>query len=335
MKRGPKRRKQGRRYVRNVICTNWGHTNGSEGLRLTEDTMLAMGGLGLVDVVDDTTFRVNAITRHMIEVPSSIHGMLHFTTEPLWAAAFLMRKLQDTKFEYPFQENKTPTQYGYKLIGEDRFATEHTYSIMQSQGRMPSFNLFMEGKFGSFGTMPERLKRFGYDLEHVLRSKESDIAVVDVGGGRGEMLLEVKRAFPHLKKENLVLQDYHPDQINAEEVTITHWDFKDDSPEGIRGATVYSLTHIYHNLSDLEALRLMKKISDAMAPYSRMLIHEFSKNATYGKMHATMIELYAGRLRSSREWKQMADMVGLEVTFEAYAVAGEGLVEMRKLNRSQ
>ena len=76
----------------------------------------------------------------------------------------------------------------------------------------------------------------------------------------------------------------------------------------------------------------MKKISDAMTPYSRLLINEFSKNTTYGKMHATMIELYAGRIRSSREWKQMASIAGLEVTFEAYPIAGEGLVEMRKMS---
>ena len=242
-----------------------------------------------------------------------------------------MRQLRDTNFEYPFRENKTPTQYGYKLIGEEGFSNAHTYSIMHTQGRMPSFNIFMEGKFGKFGTMPDRVKSFGYNLETVLKSTDSHIAIVDIGGGRGEMLLEVKEAYPYLSKENLVLQEYHPDSQNADRLTVTHWDYKDDSPEPISGALVYSLTHIYHNLSDLEALRLMKKVSSAMAPYSRMLIHEFSKNSTYGKMHATMIELYAGRIRSSREWKQMAEMVGLEVTFEAYPIAGEGLVEMRKL----
>ncbi|RMD41472.1 hypothetical protein DV735_g3636, partial [Chaetothyriales sp. CBS 134920] len=228
----------------------------------------------------------------MAAVPSSIHGILHFTTEPLWAAAFLMRQLQATKFEYPFREKETPMQYGYKLVGEDRFATEHTYSIMAMQGRMPSFNRFMEGKFGSFGTMPERAKRLGYDLDAVLLRNDSEIAVVDIGGGRGEMLLEVKRAYPRLTKQSLILQDYHPELVNAEELTVMNWNFKDnDSPQPIQGALVYSLTHIYHNLSDLEALRLMKKIAAAMAPHSRMLIHEFSKNATYGKMHATMIEL--------------------------------------------
>ena len=54
-----------------------------------------------------------------------------------------MRQLQDTKFEYPFREKETPTQYGYKLLGEDRFVNEHTYSIMSMQGRMDSFDQSM------------------------------------------------------------------------------------------------------------------------------------------------------------------------------------------------
>ncbi|RMZ86175.1 hypothetical protein DV737_g232, partial [Chaetothyriales sp. CBS 132003] len=274
------------------------------------------------------TFNVNQL-RHFVSKFATHNGLIKMSN-PGAVLASTVTALHETKFEYPFQENQTPTQYGYKLIGEERFAKEHTYSIMQMQGRMPSFNLFMEGKFGRFGTMPERVRRFGYDLDAAVLRDDSEIAVVDIGGGRGEMLLEVKKAYPHLTKQNLIVQDYHPELVNAEEVTMTHWDFKDDSPQRIRGALVYNLTHIYHNLSDLEALRLMKKIADAMAPHSRMLIHEFSKNSTYGKMHATMIELYAGRLRSSREWKQMAEMVGLEVTFEVYPVAGEGLIEMRK-----
>ena len=88
------------------------------------------------------------------------------------------------------------------------------------------------------------------------------------------MLLEVKAAYPYLGKQSLVLREYHPNQQNADKLTVPRWDFKDDSPQPISSALVYSLTHIYYNLPDLEALRLMKKVSDAMAPYSRMLIHE-------------------------------------------------------------
>lgn len=244
-----------------------------------------------------------------------------------------MRQLKDSNFSYPFDENHTPTQYGYKLIGEERFANEHAYSIMQMQGRMPSFNAFMEGKFGSFGAMPARVKGFGYDLDSALTDGDDEVVIVDIGGGRGQMLLEVKEAFPHLDKKNLVLQEFGPDDVNSDQLTVMHWDFKSNSPQPIKGASVYSLTHIYHNLPDLEALALMKKIAEAMGSCSRMLIHEFPKNATYGKMHATMIELYAGRIRSSREWKQMAALAGLEVTFEAYPLAGEGLIEMQRLDR--
>jgi hypothetical protein len=109
------------------------------------------------------------------------------------------------------------------------------------------------------------------------------------------------------------------------------WDYKSEAPQLVVGALNYSLTHIFHKLSDLDALQLMQKISKAMAPHSRLLIHELSKNTNYGNMHAAMIEQFGGRERSSKEWKQMASMAGLKVTFEAYPAAGEGLVEMRKL----
>ncbi|KAL1999697.1 hypothetical protein VTN02DRAFT_4148 [Thermoascus thermophilus] len=242
-----------------------------------------------------------------------------------------MRKLVDTGFEYPFKEADTPMQYAYKLMGDEELAREHTYSIMQRQGRMDSFNRFMEGKFGKFGKMPERVKSFGYDLDAAVSGTESPVVMVDIGGGRGEMLLEVKEAYPHLQPHNLVLQEFNPDIGRVPGVTMMEWNFKDGSPQPVRGALNYSLTHIFHNLPDLDALELLQKIATAMAPYSRLLIHEFSKDIKYGNMHATMITLYAGRERSSSEWKRMAALCGLQVTFEAHPPAGEGLIEMRKI----
>lgn len=242
-----------------------------------------------------------------------------------------MRKLVDSKFEYPFRELDTPTQYGYKLLGETEFAKEHTYSIMARQGRMDSFNQFMEGKFGKFGKMPERVKSFGYDLDAAVSGTESSVVMVDIGGGRGEMLLELKEAYPSLDASALVVQEFNPDIGSVPEVTQMEWNFKTDSPQPVNGALNYSLTHIFHNLPDLDALDLMQKVSRAMAPYSRLLIHEFTKNKNYGKMHATMINLYGGRLRASAEWKRLAALSGLKMTFESYPEVGEGLIEMRKL----
>jgi hypothetical protein len=178
--------------------------------------------------------------------------------------------------------------------------------------------------------MPNRVKSFGYNLDAAISGTESPIVWVDIGGGRGEMLLELKEAYPKLDKSALVLQEFNPEIGSVPQVTQMEWDFSSDTPQPVRGALNYSLTHIFHNLPDLDALELMQKVSKAMGKHSRLLIQEFTKNKSYGKMHATMITLYGGRLRSSLEWKRLADICGLKVTFEAYPEAGEGLIEMRK-----
>lgn len=241
-----------------------------------------------------------------------------------------MRKLVDSNFEYPLKECDTPSQYAYKLMGDEKLANEHTYPIMHAQGRMASFNAFMEGKFGKFGSMPDRVRGFGYDLDAAVAGP---VVMVDIGGGKGEVLLELKQAYPHLQTHQLVLQEFNAEIKDVPGLTMMDWDYKSEIPQAVRGALMYSLTHIFHNLPDLDALQLMRKISDAMALHSKLLIHEFPKNKTYGKMHAAMIVQYGGRERSSKEWHQMAMMAGLKVTFEKYPMFGEGLVEMRKIDQ--
>lgn len=202
---------------------------------------------------------------------------------------------------------------------------------MAKQGRLDSFNTFMAGKFGKFGTMPARVKAFGYDLDGAISGTESPIVMVDVGGGTGEMLLELKAAYPRLRAESLVVQEFQTELKTLDGgISLQEWNFK-TSPQPIRGALNYSLTHILHNNSDIEALALLRRLADAMEAHSRLLVHEFTKNTNYGNMHAAMIGLYAGRLRSPAEWRQMAEIVGLEITFEFHPEAGEGLIEMRKV----
>lgn len=43
--------------------------------------MFAMAGLGFVDMVDSEidTYRANAVTDHIVAVPSAIHGMIHLS----------------------------------------------------------------------------------------------------------------------------------------------------------------------------------------------------------------------------------------------------------------
>ncbi|THC94275.1 hypothetical protein EYZ11_006248 [Aspergillus tanneri] len=204
---------------------------------------------------------------------------------------------------------------------------------MAAEGRMPSFNKFMVGKFMKTSTMPERVKKLGYDLQHILSDPEvsTSVAMVDIGGGSGELLLEVKETFPYLKASELVVQEFNDAIVDVPGITLATWDFKGNSPQPIKGALIYNLGHVVHNLPDLEAVNLLQKISEAMANYSRLLIHEFSKNVNNGKLHTTMVVLFGGRHRTPSEWHQLAALAGLRVTFEAYPSFGAGLIEMRKL----
>ncbi|KAJ5112930.1 hypothetical protein N7456_001464 [Penicillium angulare] len=306
--------------------------NGAEiSPRLISDTLYIMSGLGLLDRVDEDSFSPNAITRHMaIDMPSSQHGALHFTTEGMLAGAFLLKKLQDQNFAYPFNEANGPVQYAYEQMGQKELSKQHTYSIMESEGRMNSFNIFMEGKFLKFQTFPDRAKSIGYDLRAAL-SEPGSVAMVDIGGGRGELLLEVQAAFPHLTAENLLLQEFNADIEEVPGLSLMEWNYKISPEQPITGARIYSLQHILHNLPDLDAVALLQKLSRAMSFTSRLLIIEYAKNATYTHLHASMIALYGGRERSATEWRQLAQVSGLEVSFEAYASKGESLVEMRKI----
>ncbi|KAI9038118.1 putative O-methyltransferase [Aspergillus affinis] len=297
------------------------------------DTLFAIAGLEFVDVTSDELYCANDITRHLAAFPSAQHGVLHFATEALLGAAFLMPKLKAQNFAYPFEELDTPIQYAYRRMGNERLAQKHTYSIMAEQGRMDSFNTFMVGKWMKIDSVPERLKSVGYDLQSVLDEGTANRSqtMVDIGGGRGQLLLEIKEAFPQLKASDLVVQEFNHDLGDIEGVTLVEWDFKaENSPQPIKGALVYHLAHVLHNLPDLEAARLLQKISQAMAPHSRLLIHEFSKNESFAKLHATMIVLYGGRERSSSEFQQLAALAGLKVTYEVRPEVGDGLIEMRK-----
>ncbi len=44
--------------------------------------------------------------------------------------------------------------------------------------------------------MPERVERFGYDLDSTITSNESDVVMIDVGSGRSKMLLKSRKLKP-------------------------------------------------------------------------------------------------------------------------------------------
>jgi hypothetical protein len=245
-----------------------------------------------------------------------------------------MKQLVNTDFKYPFEECQAPFQYAHRSM-KSSFAHEHAYTIMEHTGRLDSFNTFMTGKFGRGETMPDRVQKLGYDLAGLLsasRQSELPTTIVDIGGGRGELLLEIKNAFPFLEKRDLVLQEFNAELGDLPGVTEMPWNFKEEGREQpIKGALIYSLAFVLHNLSDHEAVKLLRKLAVVMSPHSRLIIQELSKNMVSATTHGAMIAMYGGRERTSAEWNDLAAGAGLMITFEKYPPVGECLVEMRQV----
>ena len=254
------------------------------------------------------------------------------STEMMLGATFLFPMLKATNFEYPFRECETPMQYAHKLMGNEEYSKKHTYSIMSDEGRMDSFNSFMVGKFFKSPSSSERLQKLQYDLGAVLKSgPPTATKMVDIGGGRGEMLLELKEAFPQLQAKDLVVEEFNDDLGDVPGITQVQWNFKDESnPQPIKGALIYHLAHVLHNLPDLDAVRLLQRISEAMEQHSRILIHELTKSKDMALLHAAMMILFGGRERTPEEFRKLGEAAGLKITFEAFPPFGDGVIELMK-----
>ena len=70
--------------------------------------------------------------------------------------------------------------------------------------------------------------------------------VVDIGGGQGELLLELREAYPQLRKRNLILEEFNAAANPRADVTAMVWNFKGLGPQPIVDADVYNVIHICH-----------------------------------------------------------------------------------------
>lgn len=77
------------------------------------------------------------------------------------AGAFFVRQLENSNFKYPFEEPRTPFRYAYKLTGKDELAMQHKCSILNHEGGMSSFNIFMNDKIGKIPQYARAYKSLG------------------------------------------------------------------------------------------------------------------------------------------------------------------------------
>ena len=152
-------------------------------------------------------------------------------------------------------------------------------------------------------------------------NREDRILAVDVGGGRGMAMLELRKNCPNLKG-NLILQDrpYVLDEISDEDlpgVTKMLHDFFTPQPAQSHGAQVYYIRRVMHDWQDAEAVQILKNIVPAMAKDSKILVSDMALSEPVTERDSgaiwldTMLLAIGGKERTKKDWETLGAQAGL------------------------
>ncbi|KAK0101069.1 hypothetical protein ONS96_006298 [Cadophora gregata f. sp. sojae] len=193
-----------------------------------------------------------------------------------------------------------------------------------------------KGIFDILEEQPERMKMFNsamaiqatLGLKDVLltypfdklEANEDGVVLVDVGGGKGQVINEIQTVYPNLHG-SIILEDMEivlqGGTIVPDEIIKQPYDFfKEEQP--IKGSN-YFLKSILHDWPDSSCLQILKSLAPAMrgSPSSRLLLCELvlpDRNPTIGQVLRDMNMLViAGKERNKLQWEKLLGLAGYKV----------------------
>ncbi|KAK3936818.1 Demethylsterigmatocystin 6-O-methyltransferase [Diplogelasinospora grovesii] len=182
-------------------------------------------------------------------------------------------------------------------------------------------------------TGPDALYDLGW-LGEEAQARKDGAAVVDVGGGLGQLLKDVIREVPGIRPRQCVLQDREEVINEAKEVgdealkdveMIAH-DFH--TPQPVKGALVYLLRRILLDYSDELAAGILRQLAEALPEdelNARVIIMEerLLDTPTPQNRIVDMVMLnLGGKLRNEKMFAELARAAGLRMV-RFYAREGD------------
>lgn len=168
-------------------------------------------------------------------------------------------------------------------------------------------------------------------------STYSEVLLVDVGGGLGHDLQDLRKRYPGIPGK-LVLQD-RAEVVSEISTTTTDQTFQAIShdfftPQPVKGARAYYLHSVLHDWSDDDCVKILEALKPALKEgYSTVLINELvvpSQKAEWPvtSMDHLMMVLGGMRERTEAEWRALLKRAGFKV-LKIYSVdmGSESLIE--------
>jgi 2,7-dihydroxy-5-methyl-1-naphthoate 7-O-methyltransferase len=194
------------------------------------------------------------------------------------------------------------------------------YEELARTGRAASFDALMAAQVRA--NAEELAGRYAWDsVEHV----------VDVGGGTGEMLRTLLTAHPHLRGTLVDLPQVVAEVEAVERLDVVAGSFFEDP---LPRADAYLLSQILHGWPDQGAAQILRRCADAGGDHSRLLLVEGviseRPSADEASFDLFMLTLSGGRQRTLREFRRLAESVGLVLGSSQVLSTGNSLVEVSR-----
>ncbi|KAL9083469.1 MAG: hypothetical protein Q9159_005764 [Coniocarpon cinnabarinum] len=158
-----------------------------------------------------------------------------------------------------------------------------------------------------------------YQAGTTTQTRES-VFIVDIGGGSGHDLVDLKNAVPNLQGR-CILQDL-PETLssidrplsNIEKVPLNFFE-----QEPVKGAQFYFMRNIIHDWSDEASKRILSNVGASMTRgHSKILIEELvlpniGASWVEASCDILMFLMPAGAERTQRQWETLLDSVGMKI----------------------
>ncbi|KAI9658082.1 MAG: hypothetical protein M1821_002742 [Bathelium mastoideum] len=158
---------------------------------------------------------------------------------------------------------------------------------------------------------------------------DQDVLIVDVGGGRGTVLTDLKEQRPDLKGR-MIVQDLAGEvegRAKEEGVEAMAYDFF--QPQPIIGAHTYFFRHVFHDWPDAPCVKILERTVAAMRRgHSRIVVSDIVLPNVGAPTGPVMLDINmmtnGGMERSERQWRKLLEGVGLRIVSLKGAAVGEG-----------
>ncbi|KAL1966237.1 hypothetical protein VTN77DRAFT_4789 [Rasamsonia byssochlamydoides] len=219
----------------------------------------------------------------------------------------------------PIQDNNSPYTFAHRTGGKNMWEF-----MGQFPERMKSFNYAMQVQ-SSAASWAVALYPFKEVLSQFKTTEDTPL-VVDIGGGKGHILRQIKELSGGAVKGRFILQERQEvlDVISEDELPgIERQEYNFFTPQPLKGAVIYYLRRVFHDWPDAVCVEILKNIAADITDKARQrvviaddVLPEKGADAEAAWMDLTMMTL-AGTERTEKQWRKLLDDAGfrLERTF--------------------